>query len=224
MLNWIGQDPHGVLEQARVGIVDEMRRSVDEFDRELGHMKRDILRGLGHEAALNLAEGDCLWWFSEGKEYNYDDGIDFDSYGLDIDHSNQTCAIFAGADGLENWDRFFEDVLAASMQPMNLGKAEARAEVDAMLSGLSGPGLNLQAPQWEFNLDKERAESEASTMAMESAQLADEFEQVMRSYEQDRSLVDHYYMEYEFGPLFERQQQLAESHFRTVVTYIVDNT
>lgn len=45
-LDTLGQDPHGYVEQAREGLVAELRRGVEEADQALTEAKRELLREL----------------------------------------------------------------------------------------------------------------------------------------------------------------------------------
>ena len=121
-LNRIGTDPQSFLNEMREGVIHELRRGIDDIDRGLDGIKREIL-GDVHRADDAAAEralspepvdsttDDCMYWFLQGKEYDFENGLDWAQLESG-NRANSTCAIWRGADGLEDWDRYFSDVLA----------------------------------------------------------------------------------------------------------------
>jgi hypothetical protein len=95
----------------RQDIISELSRGVDDVNRGLNDIKRDILSRIPDDAttvdAVTPSDNridengfECKYWFSVGYENNYETGVDglVDYYATEPKEGSE-CAIWKNADG-----------------------------------------------------------------------------------------------------------------------------
>ena len=110
-LNGFGEAPELYLNMTRQGLVEELRRGVNELDHSLTEAKREILREATHPFLLaeEMTEEDVMAAFGEGlvDRFSQDETPE---WSIDVDHDEGEAMIESLEDEYDEWQETAEDI------------------------------------------------------------------------------------------------------------------
>ena len=191
------------MDNVRYEIIENMKRDLNRTDIMLDDAKCEILKDwFGMECTPNY----------RGEEYYYEDSwmnlasCSHTDNGI-VDSSGDTCKWY---DDYKEACGFYDT-------------KEFRAKEMCCSCG-GGSGSGSDAPQWEFDLDYEKADEVAYSLGAEYEKLQDQYREVFTNWGEDHTAIDEYYWKYELIPLLQKGAKLDEKAKRTLITWIADGT
>ena len=110
-LDGFGEAPELYLNMTRQGLVEELRRAVNELDHSLTEAKREILREATHPFLLaeEMTEEDVMAAFGEGlvDRFSQDETPE---WSIDVDHDEGEAMIESLEDEYDEWQETAEDI------------------------------------------------------------------------------------------------------------------
>ena len=130
------------------------------------------------------------------------------------------CAIYAGDDGLEDWDRYFDDVRTHSLLLADVEALPPPRVIETVIM----PDEHIEEPAWSISVDEAAAQESARELEREYDEWNRTFEEIVEGWAADQEVLDRYYWNYELQPHMREGEKLDEKTLLTIIDFIAQST